>query len=108
MNRSHDDEWLDNILSGDNDHIDDDGFTDAVMQGLPHRRQDRKMRSIILGCATVLSIIILLLSISSPMFLFVQAVEYLYALPSPALAASTILLYSSIGLLTHWLINLDR
>lgn len=57
------DDWLEQVLNHDNDYIDDNGFTDRVMQDLPLLSRRGWLESVILIGATLLSSMIAFLSL---------------------------------------------
>ena len=111
MNKPNDHDWLDKTLSSNIFHIDDNGFTDAVMQCLPAQkyanRQWQTTRMLIIGCAVVFSILLFFLSLPEPLSLFTKFVEQLYSLPFIALAALAITLYIATSIVTYWLVHTD-
>jgi hypothetical protein len=101
-------DWLDKILGGDPGYINDDGFTENVMHRLRPRKQRAKLRITILGCASLLSIAIFLLSVPNPIALYAGFVDFLYAESVFNLSALAIGLYTATGIIGYWTIDTDK
>ncbi|HEX5055398.1 MAG TPA: hypothetical protein VFX02_02765 [Gammaproteobacteria bacterium] len=108
MNKTpmNNDDWLDKILSGDDDYIHDDGFTEAVLRRLP-ARQRPVPHGLILGCAALLAVAVLLLSAPSPASWYDQFIAFLYTQPLPRLFAMALAVCSAISAITWWVIEPD-
>jgi hypothetical protein len=109
MNTPDEFDWLDNILSGSGGHINDNGFTDNVMQRLPPRKPRRfQLRALIFTVAAMLSVAILFWSLPNPSVLPGQLAEFVYSHSLFALGLLSAALCAVAGLLTAWLLNLDK
>lgn len=102
-------DWLDKALSGNGGHIDDNGFSDIVMQRLPARKPRRRwMRTAIFAAAVLLSGATLFWSLPNPSALPVQLVDFIYSQSLITLGLLSAALCAIAGLFTAWLLNLDK
>lgn len=104
MNRPDNDDWLDKVLSGDGGHIDDNGFSDTVMQRLPARKPRRLwLPAAILAAAVLLSGVTLLWSLPA---LYADLATLIYSQSWLALGLLSAALTTGSALITAWLLAL--
>ena len=112
MNRPNDYDWLDKTLSSEIIHIEDNGFTDSVMQRLPARKYASKqwqmIRISIIGFAAAISILLFFVSLPEPVSIFTRIVGQLYSLPFIALGALAISLYFATSIITYWIVRAEQ
>jgi len=102
-NGDHD--WLDKMLSGNDDYINDGGFTERVMNGLPARRRPSRVRALIFGCTALISLACFLLSVPGLAELYVACLDFFRTQPLYDQAALALVLYTSTGGLAWWIID---
>lgn len=109
MNLSKDDDWLDMILSNQADHIDDDGFTDAVINRLPPRRLRRRwLNGVILTGAALVSGTVLLISLPNETVLYTQISALLLSQPIIGVGVFSLILSVVAGLMAGWMLSPKR
>ncbi|HEX7027290.1 MAG TPA: hypothetical protein VF268_08615 [Gammaproteobacteria bacterium] len=109
MNIPDDFDWLDKALADDGGHINDNGFTDNVIKRLPpHKPRRRWLHGVIFCAAISLSVAMLLWSLPAPSALPLQLAEFLYSQSLFTLGLLSVALCAAAGLLTAWLLNLDK
>lgn len=111
MNRTpinpHEHDWLDKILAGPDEYIDDGGFTGHVMNRLPPRRYGSRQRALIFSCAALLSMAFFVWSVPGLTALYMDFVDFLYAQSLPGLSALALAICAATSAVTWWLMNPD-
>ncbi len=108
MHNPDEHDWLDKIMAGDDEYINDDGFTGHVMNRLPSPRRSKRLNALILGCAVLLSIVSLLLSVPGLASLYETCLAFLLAQPVHVLGAFVLVICAITSGLTYWVINPDQ
>lgn len=104
MNTPDNDDWLDKVLSGGDGHIDDNGFSDTVMQRLPARKPRRRwLPAAILAAAMLLSGVTLLWSLPN---LYADLAPFIYSQSWLAVGLLSAALTAGSALITAWLLAL--
>jgi hypothetical protein len=103
---NHEHDWLDKILSGSDEYIHDDGFTERVLERLPAPRRNNRLNGFIFCCAGLLSAFFLWLSAPGLASLFADGLEYLQTQPLYSLAILGITLYTA-SAVTYWILSSD-
>lgn len=91
------DDWLEQILNHDNDYIDDNGFTDRVMQDLPLLSRRGWLESVILIGATLLSSMIAFLSL--------PGIEGIYHEAFSFITSQSLLMVIGVGIITAFVLS---
>lgn len=80
MNKpTHDADWLERALNLDDDYIDDNGFTERVMQQLPSSHQHIWLEPVLLTGAALLSSLFALMLLPGAVTLYNQFLEFITA-----------------------------